>query len=43
MQDDLYEIFIAKKKNGKPKDEYPSKLILSFHGNFIRFWDDKGA
>ena len=25
----IYEIFTAKKKSGKPKDEEPSKLVLS--------------
>ena len=33
----IYEIFTAKKKSGKPKDEEPSKLVLSAlidHGMF---------
>ena len=24
--DDVYSIYMAKKKNGNPKDDYPSKL-----------------
>ena len=27
--DGIYDIFTAKKKSGKPKDEEPSKLVLS--------------
>ena len=26
--DDVYDVFMAKKKNGKPKDDYPSKFWL---------------
>ena len=27
--DGIYDIFTAKKKSGKPKDEEPSKLVLN--------------
>ena len=26
--DDVYSIYMAKKKTGKPKDDYPSKWII---------------